>query len=105
MRLDNIYKEVAKDTGLSYNEVKEIYEFFWLFIKDRISELPLKTDLSEEEFKSLRTSFNIPYIGKLCCTYKRYLGMKKRLRYLREKFKDENKEDKTNVHKDSCDNG
>jgi len=48
----------------------------------------LKDDISEEEFKKIKTNFNIPSLGKLYCTRDRYLRVKKRFEYinnLREK--------------------
>ena len=63
--------------------VKEAYESFWVFIKENIKALPLKEDISEEEFNKLRTNFNMPSIGKLSCTYDRMIGVKKRFERLK----------------------
>lgn len=62
------------------------YKSFFEFIRQSISKLPLKEDLSEEEFNKLKTNFNIPSIGKLHCIYERYLNK-------RRQFKYDNKED------------
>ena len=56
---------VANKLELPQEVVKEAYESYWKFIRQIISELPLKDELSEEEFNRLRTNFNIPSIGKL----------------------------------------
>ena len=81
--------------------VKEAYESYWKFIREHIKALPLKEDLSKEEFDKLRTNFNIPSLGKIHCTYDRMLGVKKRLLYLQklksEIINDNNKESKTIV--------
>ena len=61
---------------------------FWTFIRNNIKALPLKEDLSKEEFDKLRTNFNVPSLGKLSCTYDRFIGIKKRLKYL-NKLKDD----------------
>lgn len=67
-------------------EVVELaYKTYWKFIRKTIQELPLKQDLSEEEFAKLKTNFNIVSLGKLSCTYDRYKRMK-----LREKYKNGN---------------
>lgn len=91
-------KQVSTELGLPPKVVKEAYESFWKFIREHIKTLPLKEDLSKEEFDKLRTNFNIPSIGKLSCTYERMLGVKKRIIHL-QKLRDDNdnKESKANV--------
>ena len=71
-------------------EVVELaYKTYWKFIRKTIQELPLKQDLSEEEFAKLKTNFNIVSLGKLSCNYDRYKRVK-----LREKYRNvKNKED------------
>lgn len=96
------YKEtidyVANKLELPQEVVKEAYESYWKFIRQIISELPLKDELSEEEFNRLRTNFNIPSIGKLSCTYARYKAIKDRYKHIK-KLRDDNnnKEGKANV--------
>lgn len=90
MNWDIIYDRVSRETGVDKRVVKTAYRLYWRFIKDTIAKLPLKEDLTEEEFNKLRTNFNIPSLGKLTCTYDRYIGMRKRHQYLiglREKNK------------------
>lgn len=83
-----IYSEaiqhVSEELGLPPEVVKAAYESHWKFIRETIQALPLKEDLSEEEFSRLRTNFNIPSIGKLACTYKRYVGIKKQFKIFKE---------------------
>ena len=62
--------------------VEFAYKSYWKFIRETIQELPLKEDLSEEEFAKLRTNFNVVSLGKLACTYDRYLNKKKQLNYI-----------------------
>ena len=91
-------KQVSIELGLPPQVVKEAYESFWTFIRNNIKALPLKEDLSKEEFDKLRTNFNIPSLGKLSCTYDRFIGIKKRLKYL-NKLRDDynNKEGEAHV--------
>lgn len=70
-------KQVSIELGLPPQVVKEAYESYWTFIRNNIKALPLKEDLSKEEFDKLRTNFNIPSIGKMSVTWERYLGKKK----------------------------
>lgn len=91
-------KQVSIELGLPPQVVKEAYESFWTFIRNNIKALPLKEDLSKEEFDKLRTNFNVPSLGKLSCTYDRFIGIRKRLKYL-NKLKDDynNKEGEAHV--------
>lgn len=88
MNYSDIIGKVSEELDLPIEVVDRTYKAFWVFIKSHIQALPLKEDLSEEEFSSLRTNFNIPSLGKLSCTYSRMLGVKKRhklIKQIREK--------------------
>ena len=86
-------KQVSIELGLQPQVVKEAYESFWTFIRNNIKALPLKEDLSKEEFDKLRTNFNIPSIGKLSCTYDRMIGVKKRFEHIRKLRDDYNNQE------------
>lgn len=88
MTYEQIIETVSRELKLPVDLVRKTYRAYWKFIRNTIQELPLKEDLDEEEFLTLKTNFNIPSLGKLTCTRDRYLGMKKRFGYiqnLREK--------------------
>ena len=93
-----IYQEVvtllSEELTIPEEVIDAAYKSFFEFIRETVTGLPLKEELSEEDFNKLRTNFNIPSLGKLHCTYDRYKGMKERLNYLR-KLKEEY-EDKEN---------
>ena len=84
MKHSEIINKVAEELNLPEELVSRTYDAYWKFIRETISSLPLKNDLSKEQFDNLKTNFNIPSIGKLSCRYQRYLGVKKQF----EKFKD-----------------
>ena len=86
-------KQVSIELGLPPQVVKEAYESYWTFIRNNIKALPLKEDLSKEEFDTLRTNFNIPSIGKLSCTYDRMIGVKKRFEHIRRLRDDYNNQE------------
>lgn len=98
MNYQDAINHVANKLELPREVVKEAYESYWKYIRCTISELPLKDDLSEEEFNKLRTNFNIPSIGKLSCTYPRYKAIKDRYKYI-NKIKNDynNKENKATI--------
>lgn len=74
---------LSKELDIPEEVIDAAYKSFFEFIRTTISALPLKDELSEEDFSKLRTNFNIPSLGKLHCTYERYKGMKERLNYLK----------------------
>lgn len=84
MTYEEIINTVAKELNLPIDLVKNTYKAYWQFIRDTIQELPLKEDISEEEFSKLQTNFNIPSLGKLSCTRDRYLGVKKKFEYIKK---------------------
>lgn len=87
----DVYLDVSRTLGISPDVVEKAYKAYWLYIKTTIQALPLKEDLTEEEFSKLRTNFNIPSLGKLSCTLDKYRGTKKRFKLI-EKLR--NAEDK-----------
>ena len=91
MRYEKAVSKLSEELQLSEEVVDEVFKSFYAFIRETISSLPLKEELTEEEFNKLRTNFNIPAIGKLHCTYDRYRGMKEQRKYIRnlkEKYED-----------------
>lgn len=68
--------------GLPSELVGKVYRAYWLAIKQAIQALPLKEDLTEDDFSELRVSVNIPSLGKMFVTWDRYQGVKRRFQYL-----------------------
>lgn len=85
--------ELSRSLNLPKEVIEQVYKGYWTFIKTKIGSLPLGGELSEEEFKKLKTNFNVVGLGKFHCTYKEWLGVKKKWR----KLNAEHKEDKADV--------
>ena len=83
----DIINDVSRTLGISPNVVEKVYRAYWYYIKETIQALPLKEELSEEDFLKLKTNFNIPSLGKLCCTLDKYNKVKNRFKLI-EKFRD-----------------
>lgn len=83
MDYKDLITQVSKELSLPYKVVDKVYKSYWRFIRDTIQNLPLKENLTEEDFQKLRTNFNIPSLGKLSCTYDRVKGVKERYKYIR----------------------
>lgn len=78
MTYKEIIREVSNSVGLDEKIVDKIYKSYWKAVQEYISSLPLKEDLTDEEFLSLRPNVNIPSIGKLYVTLDRYHRVKKK---------------------------
>ena len=78
MRFKDIINKVSEELDLPKDLVENTYKAYWNFIKNTIEELPLKTELTQKEYGNLKTNINIPSLGKLHCTYNRYIGIRNR---------------------------
>lgn len=83
MKYSEIVDKVSKELNISKTLVDKTYKAYWFFIKTNIQSLPLKENLNEEDFAKLKTNFNIPSLGKLCVTWDRLMGCKKRLKFIK----------------------
>ena len=77
MTYDEIIGVVAADLGLPRKIVDRTYRAYWRVVREHIESLPLKQDLTDEEFLQLRPNVNIPSIGKLYVTLEHYRGVKR----------------------------
>lgn len=79
-----IIKDVSQELNLPEEVVLVAYRSYWEFIRKTIEVLPLKNEITEEDFNKLRTNFNIPSIGKLYVTWDKVQSTKKRRIYLQQ---------------------
>lgn len=91
MKVDESIKRVAEELDVPYDVCRLAYLSVWKFIREKVKELPLSEDLSEEEFKQLRPNFNLPSFGKFAVTWRRYQKIKNKFKYIKTlKQKQEN---------------
>ena len=83
MKYSDIINKVSEELNLPKDLVENTYKAYWNFIRVTIEELPLKTELSQERYRNLRTNINIPSLGKLNCTYNRYVSTRGKRPYRR----------------------
>lgn len=83
MNYNDAVTQLSKELNLPSRVVDKAFRSYWRFIRDTIQELPLKEDMSEEQFNKLRTNFNIPSLGKLSCTYDRVRRVKERYKFIK----------------------
>lgn len=78
------YKEmvlkVAEKEGLPSQLVDRAYKAYWRAIREYITSLPLKRELSQEDFANLRPNINIPSLGKLYVDETKYNAKKESYR-------------------------
>lgn len=86
MRYDAQLKQIADRLGIPFEVTKAAYMSFWDFIRNKMKEIPLQSDLTEEQFKQYRTSFNVPSLGKFACSYQRMRNVKKVKYYKQKKY-------------------
>ena len=86
--MEAVINRLSKELNLPPEVIEKTYKAYWFFIRETIQGLPLKEELEEDKFNKLRTNFNIVGLGKLSCTYDRYLGIKKRRNYLKRRSND-----------------
>ena len=63
--------------------VELVYRSYWGFIKDHISSMTLR-DMTQEEFESVDTNFNIPHIGKLYVENDKLERYKRQLKFYQD---------------------
>ena len=85
--LKRIIKLVSIETKIPEATVEVIYRTYWKFIRDTFETLPLKTIESEEEFNQLKTSINLPSLGKMYTTWDKIEIYKRRKNYVDNIFK------------------
>ena len=81
MTFEDIITEVSRKLDLPRELVEKTYKAYWKGVREHIASLPLKQDLSDEDFLKLQPNVNIPSIGKLYVTLDRYQRMKKSQEY------------------------
>ena len=78
MKYSDIISKVSEELNIPRELVENTYKAYWNFIRVTIEELPLKTELTQLEYRNLRTNINIPSLGKLYVTWNRYIGIRNR---------------------------
>lgn len=76
MTYKEIIRKVAESLDLPIGLVDKTYKGYWKSVREHIEHLPLKEDLTDEQFLVLQPNVNIPSIGKLYVTLDRYRRVK-----------------------------
>ena len=77
MTFKQIIKQVAKEPNLPEDLVRNTYKSYWKVIKQIIERNNIKSNdnliFTSDEFNNNVININVPSIGKLNCTYDKYL--------------------------------
>lgn len=103
MRVPQLYRRVAKELGLSTEQVKGVYKLYWWCIREIMRTLPgLKHyNLSIEEIRKLKSTISVTNLGKFYIKEDKYLKLKELYGNQYENIE----ENKTNVQQDNHNNG
>jgi hypothetical protein len=93
MKTADAVQQVAEKLGIPYDVAQKAYGSAWEFIKLKMQEIPLRDNLTEEEFDKYRPNFNIPELGKFVVTWDKYQRVKRRMEYVK-KLKEEQNDSK-----------
>ena len=85
--MEETISRLSYKLGLSKDMVAKIYKAYWQYIKTTIEDMPFERDLTPEEFDSLRVNFNITGLGKLTCSYDKYVLFSQRKKKRDAKYK------------------
>ena len=92
--LKRIIKLVSIETKIPEATVEVAYRDYWKFVRDTFEALPLKSIQTEEEFNNLKTSINLPSLGKMYTTWDKIEKYRRRRNYVDNLFKEEKKKKK-----------
>lgn len=74
---EKLCKEYSQQSGMPFEDVKEIYRLYFEFMRDIIREYDVTGDYTKEELKNAFPRFSLPGIGQFEADYIRYLRNKK----------------------------
>lgn len=87
--MKDIFEQVSRELNIPKEVVKFAYNSYWKFIRETISNLPLKKNITKEEFNKLQLNINVPSLGKFYCDYNRF-------KYIKNNIKNESIKTKKN---------
>ena len=104
-QLEPIIRKMSEELGVPFDICVQAYMSQWHFILEKVNSIDLR-NMSVEEFRRTKKNFNIPSIGKLCVTEKKFEGTLKKYEVIKQRLhKDvQDKEDTPDVQRGTDDN-
>ena len=81
--LNSALKLTARKLSVDYKVVEAVYRSYWKFVKNTVDTKSFK-GISKDEFDTLTTNFNIPYIGKLYASYDKIQKHNNQIKYCQD---------------------
>lgn len=97
MTQKEILAAVSVKLGLPKTFVTKVYKAYWRAVREHIESLPLKEEMSEEEFKRLKPNVNIPSLGKFYVTFEKYKKVNEVCEILKQQKNAAHNKDKANI--------
>ena len=73
-----IYKQVAEEFNIPVQAARLCFQSYMIYIREKMKEFDIyRDDIQESDFDNARLCFSLPQIGKIYCSYDRYLKVKK----------------------------
>ena len=69
---NDIFGEISKEVNISKTEIEKVFNCLIKFIKYKIETFDLSCIHKEEDFKKIRNSFNLKYLGKFSINFKNF---------------------------------
>lgn len=94
MNTQAICDKIAAKHGVNKTLVRSLYKYYWKFVAEKIVEMDLTKEYTQEEFEKTITSVSVPCIGKIACTWSVYQTVSNQIKYIKDIRNGQHKEDK-----------
>lgn len=84
-----IMSEVSKELGYDEDVVEAVYRSQWLYIREKIEEIPIQNTMTKEDLDNYTLSFHVQKIGKFYTNYDRLVKIFKQRSNIEEIVKRE----------------
>ena len=81
--------EVSKELGYDEDVVEAVYRSQWLYIREKIEEIPIQNTMTKEDLDNYTLSFHVQKIGKFYTNYDRLVKIFKQRSNIEEIVKRE----------------
>ena len=104
-QLEPIIRKMSEELGVPFDVCVQAYMSQWHFILEKVNSMEMK-EMTLEELTQTKRNFNLPSIGKLCVTERRFLNVQKKLEIIRQKRQEnvQNQEGQADVQSGGDDN-
>jgi len=77
--MKRVIDKVSRELSIPKEVVEKTYKAYWRFIKSKIEEIPIKSIETQEDLDKYKTSFNLPCLGKMTCSYNKIVRIRENI--------------------------